>query len=162
MQKHSLQDLIEPVVEGLGYEVVRVMTTGSANITLQVMIERIDRKDITVEDCAKVSRGLSSRLDEKDPIAENYQLEVSSPGIDRPLTKLENFKRFKGLEAKVESSVEIEGRKRFKGILKGVRGSEVMMDVDGVEYVIPFKDIAKAKLVMSDELLAKYGEDLEE
>ena len=162
MQKHHLQGLIEPVVEGLGYEVVRVMTTGSVNITLQVMIERIDRKEITVEDCAKVSRGLSEMLDEKDPIAENYQLEVSSPGIDRPLTKLENFERFEGFEAKVESAVEIEGRKRFKGILKGVKGSNVMVDVDGVEYVIPFKDIAKAKLVMSDELFAACGQEAEE
>ena len=160
MQKHQLQDLIEPVVEGLGYDLVRVMTTGSVNVTLQVMIEYKDRaRDITVDDCAKVSRALSETLDEKDPISDNYHLEVSSPGIDRPLTKFENFERFAGFEAKVEASVEIDGRKRFKGILKGIKGQDVIVEADGVEYTIPFANIAKAKLVMTDELLAAYEED---
>ena len=162
MNRHHLQDLIEPVVEGLGYELVRVMTNGNVNITLQVMIENKDySKDIAVEDCVKVSKALSEMLDEKDPISDNYNLEVSSPGIDRPLTKLENFERFKDLEAKVETSVEVDGRKRFKGMLKGVNGQNVIMDMDGVEYSVPFDDIAKAKLVMNDELMALYEKDVE-
>lgn len=162
MQKHHLQDLIEPVVEGLGYELVRVMTSGSVNVTLQVMIENKDHdKDIIVEDCVKVSRALSEMLDEKDPISENYTLEVSSPGIDRPLTKWENFERFAGYEAKVETLNPVCDRKRFKGVLKGVDGKNVIMDMDGTEYQIPFDDIAKAKLVMTDELLAMYETDVD-
>lgn len=160
--KHPLQEMLEPMIENLGYEVVRIMTIGQVRQTLQIMIERIDRTPINVEDCAKVSRAVSEILDEKDPIEDNYSLEVSSPGLDRPLTKLENFVRFNGNEAKIETSVPVEGRKRFKGKLLGVENNNVKIEMDGIEYAVPFEDIAKAKLVLTDEMLAQYEQELEE
>ena len=157
MQRHYLQDLIEPVVQGAGYELVRVLTIGQANPTLQVMIDNLDHKtDITVDDCAKVSRLLSDMLDEKDPIENKYSLEVSSPGLDRPLTKLEHFIRFGGYEVKIETEEKVENRKRFKGKITGVAGDNIVLAMDGTEYTIPFGLIGKAKLVLTDELWEEY------
>lgn len=158
-QKHPLQDLLEPVISGLNYEVVRILTIGQKNPTLQIMIDRLDGKDITVDDCATVSRAVSAVLDEKDPIKDQYSLEVSSPGLDRPLTKIEHFKRFSGNEARIETSVEVEKRKRFKGCLKGVDDqNRVHIDMDGTDYAIAFDDISKAKLILTDELLQAAAE----
>lgn len=158
-QKHPLQDLLEPVITGLGYEVVRILTIGQKNPTLQIMIDRLDGKDITVEDCATVSRAVSAVLDEKDPIKDQYSLEVSSPGLDRPLTKIEHFKRFSGYEARIETAVEVEKRKRFKGVLGNVdEQNRVHIDVDGTDYAIAFDDISKAKLILTDELLQAAAE----
>ena len=157
--KHPLQDLLEPVITGLGYEVVRILTIGQKNPTLQIMIDRLDGKDITVEDCATVSRTVSTVLDEKDPIKDQYSLEVSSPGLDRPLTKIEHFKRFSGYEARIETAVEVEKRKRFKGVLGNVdEQNRVHIDVDGTDYTIAFDDISKAKLILTDELLQAAAE----
>lgn len=157
--KHPLQDLLEPVITGLGYEVVRILTIGQKNPTLQIMIDRLDGKDITVEDCATVSRAVSTVLDEKDPIKDQYSLEVSSPGLDRPLTKIEHFKRFSGYEARIETAVEVEKRKRFKGVLGNVdEQNRVHIDVDGTDYTIAFDDISKAKLILTDELLQAAAE----
>lgn len=158
-QKHPLQDLLEPVITNLNYEVVRILTIGQKNPTLQIMIDRPDGKDITVDDCATVSRAVSALLDEKDPIKDQYSLEVSSPGLDRPLTKLEHFKRFAGNEARIETSVEVEKRKRFKGYLQGVDDqNRVHIDMDGTDYAIAFDDINKAKLILTDELLQAAAE----
>lgn len=157
MQKHYLQDMIEPVVENLGYELVRVITIGQVNSTLQVMIDVADHsRDITVDDCATVSRALSDLLDEKDPIKDKYSLEVSSPGLDRPLTKLEHFERYVGYEIKLETESKIENRKRFKGKVSKIAGQDVVMVMDEVEYTIPFSEINKAKLVITDELWEEY------
>lgn len=157
--KHPLQALLEPVITGLGYEVVRILTIGQKNPTLQIMIDRLDGKDITVEDCATVSRAVSTVLDEKDPIKDQYSLEVSSPGLDRPLTKIEHFKRFSGYEARIETAVEVEKRKRFKGVLGNVdEQNRVHIDVDGTDYTIAFDDISKAKLILTDELLQAAAE----
>lgn len=157
MQKHYLEDLIEPVVTNLGYELVRVITIGQATPTLQVMIDTLDHKtDITVDDCAKVSTALSDVLDAKDPIESKYSLEVSSPGLDRPLTKLEHFKRFVGYEIKLETEDKVENRKRFKGKVTQVNGQNVILNMEGVEYTIPFELISKAKLVVTDELWKEY------
>ena len=157
MQKHYLQDMIEPVVEELGYELVRVMTIGQANPTLQVMIDIKDAShDITVDDCATVSRALSDLLDEKDPIKERYSLEVSSPGLDRPLTKPAHFKRYEGYLAKVETEEKIENRKRFKGKIIRADEQNVVVDMENVEYTIPYSAVAKAKLVITDELWEEY------
>ena len=121
MQKrHHLQDLLEPLINQMGFDVVRIITIGNVNPTLQIMIERKDRENIVVDDCAAVSRAVSALMDEKDPIAGRYNLEVSSPGLDRPLTALENFVRFAGFEAKIETDTEVEKRKRFKGDRKSV------------------------------------------
>ena len=156
MQKHYLQDLIEPVVTKEGFELVRVMTIGQTNPTLQVMIDTLDGSDITVDDCAKVSRALSDMLDEKDPIENRYSLEVSSPGLDRPLTKLQHFARWKGYEAKVETEDKVENRKRFKGKISDVVGENVVLTMDDTQYTIPFALISKAKLVVTDELWEEY------
>lgn len=161
--RHPLQDLLEPVINGLGFDVVRILTIGQANPTLQIMIERKDRKDIVVEDCAKASRAISEVLDEKDPIKDRYSLEVSSPGLDRPLVTLEHFQRFAGSEAKLETSVEVEKRKRFKGKILSVDDkNNIRFDMDGTEYVIPYENIAKAKLIITDEMLKAYEQDLPE
>lgn len=152
--KHPLQDLLEPAISNLGYEVVRILTIGQKNPTLQIMIDRLDGRDITVEDCTTVSRAVSALLDEKDPIKDQYSLEVSSPGLDRPLTKIEHFKRFAGYEARVETSVEVNERKRFKGKLLNVDNqNQIHIEMNGTDYAIPFADISKAKLILTDELL---------
>ena len=157
--KHPLQDLLEPVITDLGYEDVRILTIGQKNPTLQIMIDRLDGKDITVEDCATASRAVSAVLDEKDPIKDQYSLEVSSPGLDRPLTKIEHFKRFSGYEARIETAVEVEKRKRFKGVLGNVdEQNRVHIDVDGTDYAIAFDNISKAKLILTDELLQTASE----
>ena len=154
--KHPLAEMLEPIIEKLGYESVRIMTIGQANPTLQVMIDKLDGTEITVDDCAKVSRALSETLDEKDPISDRYNLEVSSPGLDRPLTKPEHFKRFAGNEVKVETDTLIENRKRFKGVLNGTEDSTILLTMDGILYHIPFAAVSKAKLVLTDELLAQW------
>lgn len=157
MQKHYLQDLIEPIVETSGYELVRVMTIGQANPTLQVMIDTLDdNSEITVEDCAKVSRLLSDMLDEKDPIESKYSLEVSSPGLDRPLTKPEHFVRYTGYEAKIETSEKVDERKRFKGKILKADDNKVLLDASDKQYTIPYALINKAKLVITDELWNEY------
>ena len=158
-QIHPLQTLLEPIVTKLGYELVRVLTIGQKNPTLQIMIDRLDGSNITVDDCATVSRAVSDILDEKDPIEGQYSLEVSSPGLDRPLTKLEHFQRYNGYEAKIETSCEVEGRKRFKGKLSGVESNGLVhINMNDQDYAIPFADINKAKLVITDELLAAAAE----
>ena len=124
--KHPLHNMIEPIVKNLGFELVRILTIGNVNPTLQIMIERIDRKDIVVDDCATVSRAISAILDEKDPISGKYTLEVSSPGLDRPLTTLENFERFCNFEAKIETDTAIDNRKRFKGRILRVENKNII------------------------------------
>ena len=158
MQKHHLQDMLEPVIEGLGYETIRILTIGQVNPTLQVMIDVKDySREIDVEDCAKVSRALSAVLDEKDPIKDKYSLEVSSPGLDRPLTKPEHFARFKDYVIKVETINEVEKRKRIKGLNLGLEeNNNIRIDMDGKEYVVNFDNISKAKIVITDELWEKY------
>ena len=158
--KHPLEDMLEPIISGLGYETVRIMTIGQANPTLQIMIDKLDGTEIVVDDCAKVSRAISEVLDEKDPIKDRYNLEVSSPGLDRPLTKIDHFKRFAGNEAKVETNVLVENRKRFKGIIKSVDDkNQVILEMEGAEYAIPFEDITNAKIVITDELLQRYVDE---
>ena len=156
MQKrHHLQDRLEPLINQMGFDVVRIITIGNVNPTLQIMIERKDRENIVVDDCAAVSRAVSALMDEKDPIAGRYNLEVSSPGLDRPLTALENFVRFAGFEAKIETDTEVEKRKRFKGrILRVDEQDNIILAMDGEEYAIPYDAVAKAKLLLTDELLA--------
>ena len=157
MQKHYLSEMIEPIVEGLGYEVVRITTIGETNPTLQIMIEHKDyEKELTVDDCAKVSRAISAELDEKDPIENKYTLEVSSPGIDRPLTKLEHFKRYVGEVIKLETAELIENRKRFKGKIKEVNGEEIVIEDGEESYQVPFSQVNKAKMVLTDELWERY------
>lgn len=158
MQRHYLADIIEPVVENLGFETVRILTIGDSNPVLQIMIEKKnDTQEITVDDCAVVSRAVSALLDEKDPINERYTLEVSSPGLDRPLTKPEHFKKYVNYIIKLETLETVENCKRFKGKVKEVLpDNAVRLDMDGTEYTIAFENISKAKIVITDELWEQY------
>ena len=138
----------------MGYELVRVMSTGGRRPTLQVMAERIDRAGMTVDDCAEISRAVSALLDVEDPISGAYQLEISSPGIDRPLMKLVDFERFAGFEARVETDRPIEGQRKFRGQILGLADEAVRLGLPEGERIIPFTSIRKAKLVLTDDLIA--------
>jgi len=150
----KIAELVTPSLEASGFELVRVMLTGGDQPTLQIMADRTDGTPITVEDCADISRVVSAILDVEDPIKGAYTLEVSSPGIDRPLVRKKDFERFAGFEAKLETGAPIEGRRRFRGRLIGVEGDGVRLALDSGEAVIPLAAIDRAKLVMTDELLA--------
>ncbi|MBV9061785.1 MAG: ribosome maturation factor RimP [Alphaproteobacteria bacterium] len=149
----QLEPIIEPVVEAAGFRLVRLRLMGGKTKTLQIMAERADGH-MDVEDCARLSRALSDFLDREDPLEGEYVLEVSSPGIDRPLTRLTDFSRWSGHEAKLELNVpDATGRKRFKGMLLGLDANDVLIDVDGQRLKFPFRSIADAKLVLTDELI---------
>ena len=158
----ELTKLIEPEAQALGLALVRVrMFGGQSDPTLQVMAERPDTRQLTIEDCADLSRRISDRLDEleaqgRDPIDHAYRLEVSSPGIDRPLTRLQDYADWKGHEARINLAAPTEdGRKQLTGILKGVEGDQVTIDVRKYrEVTVPFGAIADAKLLMTDALIA--------
>jgi ribosome maturation factor RimP len=152
-----IERLVAPTVEAMGFRVVRVQISGKDNLHLQVMVEREDERPIQVDDCALVSRAVSAVLDVEDPITGAYTLEVSSPGIDRPLVRLGDFQRFVGFEARVETARPIDGRRRFRGRLLGVAGDSVRMTVEGAEVALPYRDIQRAKLVLTDELIAATG-----
>src|SRR6185295_5699949 len=148
-----LEPIIEPVVETAGFRLVRLRLMGGKTKTLQIMAERPDGH-MDVEDCARLSRALSEFLDREDPLEGEYVLEVSSPGIDRPLTRLTDFSRWSGHEAKLElSAPDATGRKRFKGMLLGLDGNDVVVDVEGQRLKFPFRSIGEAKLVLTDELI---------
>jgi ribosome maturation factor RimP len=154
LETGKIEAIIAPSLEAMGYRVVRVAITGGRRTTLQIMAERADDAAMTVEDCADISRTVSALLDVADPIDAAYVLEVSSPGIDRPLVKREDFTRFAGHEARVELNAVVDGRKRFRGRLEGIDGDRVRLVVDGAPVALPFSAITRAKLVLTDELLA--------
>jgi ribosome maturation factor RimP len=151
----EVERLIAPSLEAMGFEIVRIQLTGNAEPTLQIMAERADGS-MTVDDCVEISHTVSAILDVEDPIASAYELEVSSPGIDRPLTRLKDYERFAGFEARAELETPIEGRKRFRGRIVGVEDEEVVLDgVEGeVRFRLPFRRIARAKLILTDDLVA--------
>ena len=156
--EQTVAHLIEPSLTAMGYELVRVQLSGGRHPTLQVMAEPANGGPMLVDDCAELSHAISAVLDVEDPIPDAFTLEVSSPGIDRPLTRLKDFERYTGFEAKVEMSTPIDGRKRFTGGIEGVDGDSVVIAIqEGGESrrtVLPFADIHKAKLVLTDELIA--------
>ena len=145
--------LIEPSLDALGYDLVRVRLGGGEHRTLQIMAERKDRREMTVEDCAHISRNISAILDVEDPIAGAYDLEVSSPGIDRPLVRKDDFERFTGHMARIETARPLDGRKRFKGRIAGLSGENAVIDCGDAAASIPYDQIARAKLVLTDELI---------
>ena len=160
-EDRALLELIDPVAESLGLEVVRVrLMGGTLRRRLQIMAERPSDNDIAVEECARLSRAVSEVFDAADPISGEYLLEVSSPGVDRPLTRLKDFDLFEGFEARLETDRMIEGRKRFKGALAGIDGDNVCIDLEGEEdtALIPFDWISDAKLVLTDELMKAGAE----
>jgi ribosome maturation factor RimP len=152
--------IAEPVLIGMGYRLVRVKISGLDGCTVQIMAERPDGT-MTVEDCEEVSRALSPVLDVADPIDRAYRLEVSSPGLDRPLVRRSDFVRFAGHQLKLETAVTIDGRRRFRGLLLGVEGEAARVRRDDAapgeasEILLPIEDIAEAKLVLTDALIAE-------
>ncbi|WP_417316599.1 ribosome maturation factor RimP [Emcibacter sp.] len=148
--------LVEPVATALGYELVRVTMMGGpyGKSVLQIMAERPDGT-MRVEDCEKLSRELSVILDVEDPISGEYTLEVSSPGLDRPLTRKKDFATWAGYLAKFELSEAVDGRRRFKGMLLGMDDDTIRVDIDGETLEFDFGNVHKAKLVLTDELLEK-------
>lgn len=155
-----LLELLAPVAEAAGYEIVRLrLMGGDHRRTLQIMAER-DDGTMLVEDCTRLSRAVSEVLDAADPIKGEYSLEVSSPGVDRPLTRLGDFETYKGYDARLELDRTAENRKRFKGVLAGVEGADVAIDLDGEAEttLIPFAWISDARLVITDALLKRGAE----
>jgi ribosome maturation factor RimP len=153
--ERRIADMIEPSLEGMGYELVRVLMQGRTQAVLQIMAERKDGKAMTVEDCADISRQISALLDVDDPIEGAYSLEVSSPGIDRPLTRAKDYQTYAGFEAKLETDQPVDGRKRFRGKLLGLDEQGcVKLVADGVEWAVPLTTVKGAKLVLTDDLIA--------
>jgi ribosome maturation factor RimP len=153
-----LAEIVTPAIEGLGFELVRIRLMGGKTRTLQIMADRPEG-GIIVEDCATISTAVSAVLDVEDPVEDQYILEVSSPGIDRPLTRLKDFDVWKGYEARLETTELIDGRRRFKGMLAGVEGDEVLIELEeGAETVtigLKFDWLSDAKLVLTDDLIAE-------
>lgn len=148
-----IAEIVRPAVEGMGLDLVRVRVMGGKSVTLQIMAERPDGT-MEIEDCASLSRELSVLLDVEDPIDREYNLEVSSPGIDRPLTRLTDFETYAGHEAKLETVEMIDGRKRFKGVLLGLEDGRIKIRVDGLgDAMLEFGDLGDAKLVLTDALV---------
>ncbi len=162
-EDRSLLDLLDPVAEAAGYEIVRLRLMGGQTRRLQIMAERPDGT-MDVEDCARLSRACSQVLDAMDPIKGEYLLEVSTPGIDRPLTRLKDFETYEGLEIRLELDRLADGRKRFRGKLAGVEDGNIGIDLDDepdTTVYVPFGWIVEAKLVLSDDLLKRGAEERE-
>jgi ribosome maturation factor RimP len=151
----GLAKMIEPEVSSLGYDLVRVaMIGGSSDPTLQVMAERPDTRQLNIDDCERISRRLSEVLDLSDPIEGSYRLEVSSPGIDRPLTRLKDYADWTGQEARITLDRLHDGRKQFSGTLQGVVREHIhLVDKSGREHAFHISDIASAKLLLTDKLI---------
>jgi ribosome maturation factor RimP len=151
----GLEKLIDPEVKRLGYDLVRVaMIGGASDPTLQVMAERPDTRQLDITDCEKISRALSDMLDRDDPIEGSYRLEVSSPGIDRPLTRLKDYRDWAGHEARLTLAEPHEGRKNFSGTLQGTEGEQILiLAKDGNTHALPFSEISSAKLLLTDKLI---------
>lgn len=153
-----LAEIVTPAIEDLGFELVRIRLMSGKEKILQIMADRPDG-GIIVEDCATISTAVSAILDVEDPIEDNYTLEVSSPGIDRPLTRLKDFDMWADYEARIETTELIDGRRRFKGVLRGTEGEEVLIELeDGKETVtigLQFEWLSDAKLILTDDLIAE-------
>jgi ribosome maturation factor RimP len=150
----SIAQLIEPSLAAMGYRLVRVLMTGGRRATLQVMAERLDDLSITHDDCAKISHSVSALLDIVDPIVGAYTLEISSPGIDRPLVCAEDYDRFSGFEAKIELTMPIDGRRRFRGRLIGTAEGAIRLLTAAGEAQLPLDTVVRAKLILTSDLMA--------
>jgi ribosome maturation factor RimP len=149
-----LEPILAPAIEAAGYRLVRLRLMGGKTKTLQIMAERPDGT-MNVEDCARLSHALLEFIEREEPLDGDFELEVSSPGIDRPLTRLIDFARYAGHEAKIELAAPLDGRRRFRGKLLGLDGNEVVLETQGARVSLPFKAIAEAKLVLTDQLIAE-------
>jgi len=150
----AIARLIEPAVKDMGLDLVRVaMIGGTSDPTLQVMAERPDTRQLTIEDCADLSRKISDILDEADPIEEGYRLEVSSPGIDRPLTRRSDFADWTGHEARIKFVEPVDGAKQVSGDIEGIDGDTIRIATPKGERTVDFNNIASAKLLLTDKLI---------
>ena len=155
-----IAEIVTPTLAHLGYELVRVQVSGKDRPTVQIMADRADETPFTVEDCEAISHAVGAVLDVEDPIRGEWNLEVSSPGIDRPLTRAKDWNRFAGHVATLELNVPLEGRKRFKGVALGADAETARLRLeDGTEAVFPRGNIRKAKLVLTDQLIAATAAD---
>jgi ribosome maturation factor RimP len=156
-----IENLISPTIGELGFEIVRIEVLGEMSPCLQIMADRLDQTGMNVDDCAQISRAVSAILDVEDPITNSYTLEVSSPGMDRPLVKREHFKRFAGAEIRLEKRGQGDEQRRYRGDLEGIKGDDVVLLIKGEKILIPFVDVQKAKIVITDALIAtaKEGTD---
>lgn len=155
----EVRDILDPMLTDLGFVLVRLQLNGQKNPTLQIMAEPADGSIMTVEQCGDISTEASALLDVEDPIQSAYTLEVSSPGLDRPLTRPRDFSHWQGYEARIEARVMIEGRKRFTGLLAGWHGDAVQLDCEEGIYQIAFTDISRAKLLLTDRLVDEAMKD---
>lgn len=153
-----LADIIGPVIEGMGFELVRVRLMGGKTRILQIMADKAEG-GIDVDECGQISTAVSAVLDVDDPIEDNYVLEVSSPGIDRPLTRLKDFEVWKGWEARVETSELIDGRRRFKGTLAGTESDEILIEIEEsgetLTIGLKFEWLSDAKLILTEDLITE-------
>lgn len=150
----KLAELLNPILEDLGFEMVRVRLSSGDPSTLQIMADRLDGP-IGVDELAEINTSVGTILDVEDPIPENYTLEISSPGIDRPLTRIKDFDSFQGFEAKIETTELIDGRRRFRGVLAGVNNDEVLINLEEGTIGFKFTWLSEARLVLSDDLIKK-------
>ena len=150
----KLAELLNPILEDLGFEMVRVRLSSGNPSTLQIMADRLDGP-IGVDELAEINTSVGTILDVEDPIPENYTLEIPSPGIDRPLTRIKDFDSFQGFEAKIETTELIDGRRRFKGVLAGVNNDEVLINLEEGTIGLKFTWLSEARLVLSDDLIKK-------
>ena len=150
----KLAELLNPILEDLGFEMVRVRLSNGNPSTLQIMADRLDGQ-IGVDELAEINTSVGTILDVEDPIPENYTLEISSPGIDRPLTRRKDFDSFQGFEAKLETTEPIDGRRRFRGVLAGVNNDEVLINLEEGTIGLKFTWLSDARLVLSDDLIKK-------
>ena len=151
----KIEAMITPTLEAMGFDVVRVRFDGGKDAMLQIMAEPSNGGEMTVEHCADISRAVSAILDVEDPIPSAYELQVSSPGMDRPLVRLNDFENYAGNVVKIETKMLIEGRKRFRGKLLGISEQNINLKMDGKDVELPFDQIAEAKLIITDELIAE-------
>ena len=150
----KLAELLNPILEDLGFEMVRVRLSNGNPSTLQIMADRLDGQ-IGVDELAEINTSVGTILDVEDPIPENYTLEISSPGIDRPLTRKKDYDSFQGFEDKVETTELIDGRRRFRGVLAGVNNDEVLINLEEGTIGLKFTWLSDARLVLSDDLIKK-------
>ena len=157
-----IETMIAPAIEDMGYDLVRVLIVGTKDLTLQIMAERKDERRMDVEDCAAISREISAILDVEDPISDAYSLEVSSPGLDRPLVRADDFERYSGFDVKMEMTRPIDGRKKFKGQLLGIKDNLVELRSGADTVTLPVDDILEAKLILTDQLLVAASQAAKE
>lgn len=155
--EHKIAELARPVAEDLGLEIVQVKVVGEdGSQNVQIMAEDPNTGRILLDDCAKLSKAVATVMDVEDPISGAYRLEVSSPGIDRPLTRLKDFATYEGFDAKIESDTPNDiGQKRFRGILKGIKDDQILIDTEQGPAEVAFGSLVKAKLVLTDDLIEK-------